>query len=90
MQQHRCDTCSRDVSVEKFSPVHTSIQWRGGASACPFIAEGGTQPGDSSRQCPALRDSIDRAVADGAILVTQVELPTGDGIPRLTREAGHL
>lgn len=86
MQKHSCDTCSRDVLVEKFSPVHTSIQWRGGASACPLIAQGGTKVGDSSRQCTALRRSIDRAVNDGAIAVTQVELPTGDDIPRLTRE----
>lgn len=85
MQMHSCSTCSREVWVEKFSTVHTSIQWRGEAGACPVIADGDTRPGDSSRQCPALRRSIDRAVEEGAIPVTQVELPDGDDIPRLPR-----
>ena len=83
MRRHRCDTCSREVLVEKFSEAHTSIQWSGDSSGCPLIASGGTRPGDHSRECVALRDSIDRAAAAGLITESRVELPSGADIPRL-------
>lgn len=83
MQRHRCDTCSREVLVEKFSEAHTSIQWLGDSSGCPLIADGRTRPGDHSRACSALRASIDRAAVAGLIGESQVELPTGAEIPRL-------
>jgi hypothetical protein len=62
------------VLVEKFSPSHTSVQWLDDAeSACPEFARRAAL-GEHSKwipTCPALRDSIERAVADG-------ELPTDE------------
>lgn len=87
LQIHTCDSCSQEVLVEKFSEAHTSIQWRGDVGQCPYIGGGGSRPGDTSRRCPALHRSIDRAAEVGDIPVTHVELPTGNDIPRLHREA---
>ena len=83
LQPHSCTTCAREVLVEKFSEAHTSIQWRGGPSGCPALADGAPRLGEHSRSCSALRASIDRAVAQGEIPISQVELPSGGQIPRL-------
>lgn len=83
MRPHRCRTCEREVRVEKYSEAHTSIQWVGGTADCPVINADDRRPGDPGRECTALRASIDRAVADGEITVSHIELPTGSSIPRL-------
>lgn len=69
--------------MEKYSEAHTSIQWVGGTADCPVINADDRRPGDPGRECTALRASIDRAVADGEITVSHIELPTGSSIPRL-------
>lgn len=74
MQPVQCANCGNRVLVEKFSPSHTSVQWLDDAeSACPEFARRAAL-GEHSKwipTCPALRDSIERAVADG-------ELPTDE------------
>lgn len=69
--------------MEKFSAAHTSIQWKGDAAGCPVLTSEDRRPGDSARECPALRISIDRAAADGRVPVSHVELPAVPEIPRL-------
>lgn len=69
--------------VEKFSEAHTSIQWSGGVSGCPALAGAGGRSGGSALGCPSLRASVDRAVANGEIPVSHVELPMGGMVPRL-------
>jgi hypothetical protein len=77
MQGISCQLCGCHVLVEKFSPQHTSIQWTLAASAtCPQLST------DRTRTCSALHDSIDAAVASGAL-----PLSTRDN-DVLTRGAG--
>lgn len=70
MQEIRCHTCGNRVLAEKYSPTHTSVQWLDDAeSACPEFASR-AQVGEHSKwipTCPALRDSIDKAVASGEL-----------------------
>ncbi|MGB3301594.1 hypothetical protein [Gordonia sp. (in: high G+C Gram-positive bacteria)] len=70
MYEVTCATCSNKVLVEKFSPIHTSIQWTTDArTSCPeFVAaaEQG-QDMDSFPGCTALRASIDDQVRTGKI-----------------------
>ncbi|MGW4396951.1 ferredoxin [Amycolatopsis nivea] len=67
MRPVQCGTCEAWLTVRKSSWQQTSIQWDTTASArCvekSACAEG------LFRGCHALRDSIDRAVADGGIPV---------------------
>lgn len=83
MQPLNCETCGRGVLVEKFSPAHTSIQWRSDASGCPLIAEAPHAFGDHQRACSALRRTIDRAVVRHELGESRIELPTGPDLPRL-------
>ncbi|MEV6278744.1 hypothetical protein [Nocardia sp. NPDC051832] len=57
-----CDACGNLVSVVKFSPAHTSVQWNGAAARS--CAEAGDGP---FRGCLALRRSIENAVTAGAL-----------------------
>ncbi|WP_328396034.1 hypothetical protein [Nocardia sp. NBC_00416] len=70
MQPLVCGTCANQVLVEKFSPSHTSVQWLDDAeSSCPDLARRAAL-GEHSNwvpTCPALRDSIERAVAAGEL-----------------------
>jgi uncharacterized cysteine cluster protein YcgN (CxxCxxCC family) len=60
LRPHVCDGCGTTVLVKKNSLQHTSVQWQ--SDTCP-------QLGPQVSGCPALRDSIDRAVRDGTIEV---------------------
>ncbi|MGV9709054.1 hypothetical protein ACWDTI_00105 [Gordonia sp. NPDC003424] len=83
MRPLECEQCGRRVQVEKFSAVHTSIQWMSDAAECPLIAAGHHGLGDAARECPALRRSIDHAVRDELLPDSRIELPVGARIPRL-------
>lgn len=87
MRPVSCSSCARTVLVEKFSAVHTSIQWTDDAQQCPQMRAthecGGVAFGARSRGCAELRASIDQAVADHVIGESQIELPVGAQIPRL-------
>ncbi|MGA4689396.1 hypothetical protein [Rhodococcus rhodochrous] len=83
MQALSCEKCGVGVLVEKFSPAHTSIQWESDTSECPLISRSGSAPGDHGRECSALRDSIDRAVAQRVLTESHIELPVGQKLPRL-------
>lgn len=83
MQPLDCERCGHRFLVEKFSAVHTSIQWTSDASLCPEIADSNDRFGERNRSCDALRRTIDRAVRDAALSESRVELPIGTGIPRL-------
>ncbi|MEU0540511.1 hypothetical protein [Nocardia sp. NPDC005978] len=64
MDQVSCGSCGTCVLVEKFSPQHTSVQWnRVAEAACTELAGAGLK----SHTCHALRDSIEAAVAAGAL-----------------------
>lgn len=70
MYEVTCKACSNKVLVEKFSPVHTSIQWTTDArTSCPEFVEAGAQGQDldSFPGCAALRASIDDQVRSGKI-----------------------
>ncbi|MEU4314001.1 hypothetical protein [Nocardia sp. NPDC024068] len=70
MQPIQCANCGNRVLVEKFSPSHTSIQWLDDAeSACPEFARRAAlgEPSQWIPTCPALRDSIERAVTEGEL-----------------------
>ncbi|GAB2680924.1 hypothetical protein [Nocardia goodfellowii] len=57
-----CQACGNQVSVVKFSPAHTSVQWTGAAArTCPEAGDG------PFRGCPALRRSIEDAVDAGTL-----------------------
>ncbi|MFI8998479.1 hypothetical protein [Streptomyces sp. NPDC053542] len=76
MQPVECAACGNQVLCEKFSPAHTSVQWTAEAAAvCPefgaLVAVGATAA--RIRTCAALRDSIDRAAAEGTLRVTTLE-----------------
>ena len=67
-----CGSCTSEVLVRKASQVQTSIQWRSSpADTCPEFAARVAAGELSARidTCPALRASIDRAVATGAVAV---------------------
>ncbi len=78
-----CERCGRRVLVEKFSPVHTAVQWTSDAGECPVIATRDRGIGDRERGCEVLHRSIDRAVREHELLESRIELPSGDAIPRL-------
>lgn len=60
-----CRSCGVVVGVRKMSPKQTSVQWRGDASACPFLRRdtNGT-PGEG---CGELRASVREAVESGLV-----------------------
>jgi len=60
LRPHVCDGCGTTVLVKKNSPQHTSVQWQ--SATCSRL-------GPQVAGCPALRDSIDRAVREGSIEV---------------------
>ncbi|MBF6182862.1 MULTISPECIES: hypothetical protein [Nocardia] len=67
MEQVSCRSCGTCVAVEKFSPQHTSVQWNSAAvAACTGLARDGLR----SHTCPALRASIENAVAAGELGVS--------------------
>ncbi|MFJ9852905.1 hypothetical protein [Streptomyces sp. NPDC101150] len=72
MRPVACGACGNQVLCEKFSPAHTQVQWTGDAAeACPRI-RARVAAGELSarvRSCDALRESIARAVEDGALTV---------------------
>ncbi|MEU5092728.1 hypothetical protein [Streptomyces sp. NPDC021356] len=75
MQPVECVTCGNQVLCEKFSMAHTSVQWT--SEAAVVCAEFRDRVGEGRttariRTCGALRDSIDRAVADGTLEVADV------------------
>jgi hypothetical protein len=68
-QSVRCARCGAAVLVAKFSPQHTSVQWTAGAAASCAEFASRAAAGVPIEACGALRDSIDAAVASGALAV---------------------
>ncbi|MFB7395101.1 hypothetical protein [Streptomyces sp. NPDC056191] len=76
MRPVECGTCGNQVLCEKFSTAHTSVQWTAEAGVVCAEFRGRTTEGGSSagiRTCRALRASIDRAVADGSLVVETLD-----------------
>lgn len=72
LQEVACDRCAAMVGVAKFSPQHTSVQWS--LAAVQTCAEFSAREAAGERSalidtCASLRDSIDRAVAEGRLEV---------------------
>jgi len=68
-----CDRCGAAVQVAKFSPQHTVVQWNPeSVRACAEFAAGAARgrPSALIEGCTSLRDSIDRAVAEGRLEVS--------------------
>ena len=68
-----CDRCGAAVQVAKFSPQHTVVQWnpesvRSCAEFTAGAAEG--RPSALIEGCTSIRDSIERAVAEGSLEVS--------------------
>ena len=73
LREMACDRCAARVLVTKFSPQHTSVQWRPEATAACAEFSAREAAGERSAlidTCTSLRDSIDRAVAEGRLQVT--------------------
>jgi hypothetical protein len=69
-QQVECDRCAAAVQVAKFSTQHTCVQWDSAAvRACAEFAAA-AEPSALVDTCASLRDSIDRAVAEGRLEVS--------------------
>ena len=81
-QPVECARCGATAEVVKFSPQHTSVQWTAAsaASCAEFAARAPVGTGVAAdtgaragappiEACGALRDSIDAAVASGALAV---------------------
>jgi hypothetical protein len=72
LREVACDRCAAVVGVTKFSPQHTSVQWS--LEAVQACAEFTAREAAGERSalidtCASLRDSIDRAVAEGRLEV---------------------
>ncbi|NKY55211.1 hypothetical protein [Nocardia flavorosea] len=83
MRPLACERCGTRVLVEKFSPVHTAVQWTSDARECPVISSLHLGIGDRERECEALHRSIDRAVREHELSESRIEPPRGEAIPRL-------
>lgn len=83
MRPLACERCGNRVLVEKFSPVHTAVQWTSDPRECPVIAAHSRGIGDRERECEVLHRSIDRAVREHVLPESRLELPHGEAIPRL-------
>jgi hypothetical protein len=73
LREVACDRCAAVVLVTKFSPQHTSVQWsREAVQACAEFSarEAAGERSALIDTCASLRDSIDRAVAEGRLEVT--------------------
>jgi hypothetical protein len=67
-----CGHCGARVRARKASPQQTSVQWTTRAErACATLTEATAagRPAALVPTCPALRDSIDRAVREGRLEV---------------------
>jgi hypothetical protein len=67
-----CGRCGAVVRARKLSPQQTSVQWTTRAErACATLTEATAagRPAALVPTCPALRDSIDRAVREGRLEV---------------------
>lgn len=70
MQPVDCLSCGQRVLVEKYSPIHTGIQWPAPDSVlCPY--RGGTigvqNPRSLTRTCDGLSDAVRVAVRNGSL-----------------------
>lgn len=67
-----CDRCGAVVDVAKFSPQHTSVQWRADSvrTCVEFCDRAAAGPrGATVSGCASLWRSIERAVSDGRLEV---------------------
>lgn len=73
MSEVHCEICDVRVEVERWSEFHRTVQWPSQSDACPRLAQCLGGVGDLEHQlrtdhsCPALRGSIDKAIDDGRI-----------------------
>ncbi|MEE4418009.1 hypothetical protein [Streptomyces bugieae] len=75
MQPVECATCGNQVLCEKFSRAHTSVQWTAEAAVVCTEFRAQVTAGATSariRTCRALRRSIDDAVENGTLEITDV------------------
>lgn len=82
LQRMNCVTCTLVVLVEKFSSVHTTVQWVDRADRCPRVAVGDRPVGSSERACNDLHKTIDDAVKGSRLPLSHIELPEADAISR--------
>ena len=65
-----CERCAATVEVAKFSAQHTSVQWSpASVQACAEFTAAEEQSALIDT-CASLRDSIDRALAEGRLEVS--------------------
>jgi hypothetical protein len=66
-----CDHCGAAVQVAKFSPQHTVVQWNPeSVRTCAEFTAADGRPSALIEGCASLRDSIERAVAEGRLEVS--------------------
>jgi hypothetical protein len=66
-QRVECARCGAAVQVAKFSPQQTSVQWSPAAVRACAEFTAAAQDSALIEGCASLRDSIDRAVAQGRL-----------------------
>ncbi|MGG7100124.1 hypothetical protein [Rhodococcus sp. 24CO] len=65
-----CATCGQRVLVEKYSSIHTGIQWPAGEKVrCPYrdVEVNTLQPGSLVQSCSGLTDAVQAAVENGEL-----------------------
>ncbi|MDS1114388.1 hypothetical protein RD149_11485 [Gordonia westfalica] len=81
MQPLVCRTCDARVSVAKYSPAHTSIQWTTEAKQSCHEMASASAVGNGNcgyvLRCAALDRSIDAAVRRGDIPMSTAGCPAG-------------
>ncbi|MFE0023929.1 hypothetical protein [Amycolatopsis sp. NPDC059021] len=73
LRPHECRSCGTCVLVKKNSIQHTSIQWTTDAGrSCPVFAEQAASGAQTALldTCSRLSESIDDAVRDGTLAVS--------------------
>lgn len=78
MKPISCHACGNRVLVEKYSPIHTSVQWlQDPAAACPELGEAGVAAGGTALvpTCHRLRASIVAADRAGELPETTYAEP---------------
>lgn len=69
-QRVECDRCAAAVEVAKFSAQQTSVQWNPASVRACAEFTAAAQQSALIEGCASLRDSIDRALAEGHLEVS--------------------
>ncbi|MDV6269679.1 MULTISPECIES: hypothetical protein [Rhodococcus] len=78
-----CASCGQRVLVEKYSSIHTGIQWPAAENVrCPYrdIQVNTLQPGSLVQSCSGLSDAVQAAIESGKLR----ESPRPEGLSHVS------